>query len=414
MIEDASKRSDWKALTSVYNSAFFCSLGFFVVRFLIPIIAYGSMGATATEVALIFSLLTLGVAIFSPVAGKFARRGRRRGSIFVGTVVRAIAYFGMAISVILGDKYILIMNSLLWGLGAAFYNVGSDAEISERVLHENRAEAFGKREASNGKGSVIGAFIGFSILFSFPDSGIVLVFLFYAVMNLIGGFVVIANRPPLEAISARIESLKAKGIISLGIAALVIAAAIDTFISALLSPFVELYIIDQFTSDLALIALIYLPGGIISGIFGGYLGRFADHRNKVVIVSAAVIIGAISTLALVFMPLIFPWPYNLISIAFLFSIGSVTGIMAYTVMSAVFGTAYEGRASEGFGMFEAAMGFSRFTAPLVGGLLWDYLDHSAPFLLVGFSGFILVPIYVYGMKQYERKQLESFNEVTIV
>lgn len=406
MIEDASHRSDWKALTSVYNSAFFCSLGFFVVRFLIPIIAYGSMGATATEVALIFSLLTLGSAIFSPVAGKFAKRGRRRSSISAGATVRALAYIGMAISIIFEDKYILIMNSLLWGLGAAFYRVGSDAEISERVLHENRAEAFGKREASNGKGSVIGAFVGFTILFSFSENGLVLVFLFYAVMNLLGGIIVVTNRPPLEAVSEKVRAIGAKGILSLGIAALILAAAIDTFISALLSPFVELYIIDQFTSDLSLIALIYLPGGIISGVFGGYLGRFADHKNKIIIVSSAVLIGAISTLALVFIPLILPEPFNLISIAILFSIGSITGIMAYTVMSSVFGTAYEGRASEGFGMFEAAMGFSRFTAPLVGGLLWDYLNHSAPFLLVGLSGFILIPLYVYGMRQYERARIQ--------
>ena len=407
MIEDGLRGSNWKALTSIYNSAFFCSFGFFVVRFLIPIIAYGSMGATATEVALVFSLLTLGVAIFSPVAGKFAKRGRRRSSIFVGTTVRAIAYIGMGISVIFNDKYILIINSLLWGLGAAFYKVGSDAEISERVLHKNRAEAFGKREASNGKGSVIGAFLGFTILLSFPESGLILVFLFYAVMNLIGGSIVIVRRPPLEIVSDTIKAAGAKSIIGLGIAALVIAAAIDTFITSLLSPFVELYIIDQFTSDLSLIALIYLPGGIISGVFGSHLGRFADHKNKVVIVSAAVAIGAISTLALVFMPLILPWPFNLASIAILFSIGSVTGIMAYTVMSSVFGAVYEGRASEGFGLFEAAMGFSRFTAPLVGGLLWDFLNPTTPFLLVGLSGFILIPIYVYGMRQYERTRVTS-------
>jgi MFS family permease len=324
--------------------------------------------------------------------------------------VRAIAYVGMAISIILADKYILILNSLLWGLGAAFYRVGSDSEISERVLHDNRAEAFGKRSAANGKGSVIGAIVGFSILLSFPTNGLVLVFLFYAGMNVIGGIIVVLDRPPLERISDKIKGVEAKSIVTIGIAALVLAAAIDTFITALLSPFVELYIIDQFTTDLSLIALIYLPGGVITAMFGGYLGRFADHKNKIVIVSAAVIIGAFSTLALVFIPTIISSPYNLLSIAVLFSIGSITGTMAYTVMSSVFGTAYEGRASEGFGMFEAAMGFSRFTAPLVGGLLWDFLSPSAPFILVGLSGFILVPIYVYGMRQYERTQANQFLE----
>ncbi|MHA1964781.1 MAG: MFS transporter [Candidatus Thorarchaeota archaeon] len=401
MLEDAPRTSDWRALKSVYDSAFFCSLGFFVVGFLIPIIAYGSMGATATEVALVFSLLTLGAAVFSPVAGRFAKRGRRRESIFFGATMRAVAYIGMAASIVLVDITLLILNSLIWGLGAAFYRVGSDAEISERVLTENRAEAFGRREAANGRGSVIGAFVGFTVLFSF-DGNAFPVFVLYAITNLIGGILVVRKRPPLEALVEPTTESMIKSAIGIGIAALVLAAAIDTFISALLSPFVELYILEVFTTDILLVALVYLPGGILQGVFGGLMGRFADHKSKIGIVSAAVIIGAISTLGLVFIPTLFPYPFDLLLVAVLFAIGSITAVMAYTVMSSVFGTAYAGRASEGFGMFEAAMGFSRFTAPLVGGLLWDFLDPTAPFILVGLSGFILVPIYVYGMRKYEQ------------
>jgi MFS family permease len=410
MIEEAPPKSDWRALKSVYDSAFFCSLGFFVVRFLIPIIAYSSMGASATEVALVFSLLTLGAALFSPLAGKVAKRGRRRESILFGATVRAIAYIGMALSVVFLDIYMLIVNSLIWGLGAAFYTVGSDAEISERVLTENRAEAFGRRAAANGRGSVIGAFIGFSVLFSF-DGNPVPVFILYAGANLIGGILVISKKPPLEQLVEPTTKSLMKSAVGLGIAALVLAAAIDTFISALLSPFVELYILEVFTTDILLVALVYLPGGILQGVFGGLMGRFADHKSKIGIVSAAVIVGAISTLGLVFIPTLFVYPFDLLLVATLFAIGSITAVMAYTVMSSVFGTAYAGRASEGFGMFEAAMGFSRFSAPLVGGLLWDFLDPTAPFILVGLSGFILVPIYAYGMRKYEHaiQQQESFQ-----
>lgn len=401
MLEDTPQTSDWRVLKSVYDSAFFCSLGFFVVRFLIPIIAYGSMGASATEVALIFSLLTLGAAIFSPVAGRFAKRGRRRESIFLGALIRAIAYLGMAASILLVNLLMLILNSLIWGLGAAFYRVGSDAEISERVLRENRAEAFGRRQAVNGRGSVIGAFVGFTVLFSFEGNAFP-VFILYAAANLIGGILVIRKRPPLEKLSEPTMVSMVKNGIGIGIAALVLAAAIDTFISALLAPFVELYILEVFTTDILLVALVYLPGGILAGILGGYVGRFADHKSKVGIVSTAVIVGAISTLGLVFIPTLVQAPFDLILVATLFSISSVTAMTAYTVMSSVFGTAYEGRASEGFGLFESAMGFSRFTAPLVGGILWDFLDPTAPFILVGLSGFILVPIYVYGMRKYEK------------
>jgi len=411
MMEDSPRTSDWGALKSVYDSAFFCSLGFFVVGFLIPIIAYGPMGASVIEVALVFSLLTLGAAIFSPVAGRVAKRGKRRESIWFGATMRATAYFGMAMSILLVNITLLILTSLIWGLGAAFYRVGSDAEISERVLAENRAEAFGRREAANGRGSVIGAFVGFTVLFSF-DGNAFPVFIMYAITNLVGGILVIRKRPPLEdLIETTIESV-VKSAIGIGITALVLAAAIDTFISALLSPFVELYILEVFTTDILLVALVYLPGGIMQGVFGGLMGRFADHKSKIGIVSAAVIVGAISTLGLVVIPTLFPSPIDLVFVAVLFAIGSVTAVMAYTVMSSVFGTAYAGRASEGFGMFEAVMGFSRFTAPLVGGVLWvAFSNPAAPFIFVGLSGFILVPIYAYGMKKYGQviQQQESFQ-----
>lgn len=408
MLEDPPITSDWKALKSVYDSAFFCSLGFFIVRFLIPIIAYTYMGASATEVALVFSLLTLGSAVFSPVAGRFAKRGRRRESIFLGASVRAVAYIGMASAIWFNSIMMLILNSLLWGLGAAFYQVGSDAEISERVLTENRSEAFGRRAASNGRGSVIGAFIGFTILFSFNGNPIP-VFLFYAVTNIIGGLVVIRKRPPLEKLRETSREILVKSAIGVGIAALVLAAAIDTFITALLSPFVELYILEVFTTDIQLVAMVYLPGGILAGALGGYMGRFADHASKIGIVSGAVIVGAVSTLGLVFIPAFVAPPYDLVIVAGLFAISSVTAILAYTVMSAVFGTAYEGRASEGFGLFESVMGFSRFSAPLVGGILWDFLNPTAPFILVGLSGFVLVPIYAYGMRKYEQAIQQQSN-----
>jgi MFS family permease len=411
MLEDATSTSDWRALKSVYESAFFCSLGFFIIRFLIPIIAYSYMEASATEVALVFSLLTLGSAVFSPVAGKFAKRGRRRESILFGATVRALAYIGMASAIWFNSVLLLILNSLVWGMGAAFYLVGSDAEISERVLTENRAEAFGRRAAANGRGSVIGAFIGFTILFSFEGNAIP-VFIFYAATNIIGGLVVIRKIPPLEKLREVSTEVLVKSAIGIGIAALVIAAAIDTFITALLSPFVELYILEVFTTDIQLVALVYLPGGILAGALGGYMGRFADHASKIGIVSGAVIVGAVSTLGLVFIPTFATPPYDLLLVAGLFATSSVTAILAYTVMSSVFGTAYAGRASEGFGLFESVMGFSRFLAPLVGGILWDFLDPTAPFILVGLSGFILVPIYAHGMKKYEQaiQQQEGFQE----
>ncbi|MHA2213448.1 MAG: MFS transporter [Candidatus Thorarchaeota archaeon] len=393
-----ARKSDWASLRSVYNSAFLCSLGFFFVRFVIPIIAYEGMGASAIEVALIFSLLTLGAAVFSPVAGAIAKRGRRRGSIFFGATIRAIAYVGMSIAVLQNSVLILIANSLVWGLGAAFYQVGSDAEISERVLQENRAEAFGHRAAANARGSVIGTFIGFIIILQFD---FFMVFLFYASMNILGGVVVISKRPPLEMLTSSARSAAIGKALGRGIFALVLAAAIEAFALALLSPFVELFILHNFTTVIELVALAYLPSGIISAFLGGPIGKFADKANQVMVVAGAALVVSASTLLIAFIPdIVGRNETGLLLVAVLFTVEGVAGTSAYMVMSSVMGTAYEGRASEGFGRFEAAMGFARFSGPLVGGLFWEVVSPVAPFVFVGFAELLLIPAYYFGMKKY--------------
>ena len=202
-------------------------------------------------------------------------------------------------AIYLGLVDLLILNSLVWGCGAAFYYVGSDAEISERAIHENRAEAFGRREAANGRGSVIGVFIGFSLLIIF--NGIV-PFLFFAATSLIGGAIVLTSRvPPIEH-EAQVRSQDRQAAIAVGIVALVIAAAIDAFGMSLLSPFVELFILERFTTDIVLIALIYLPPGIIISFVSGPIGRYADKANKIHVVAIASLIGFATNIMLVFAP----------------------------------------------------------------------------------------------------------------
>ncbi len=399
-MEKDARQSDWRSLRSVYNSAFLCSLGFFFVSFIIPITAYDPnlMGATGFQVALIFALLTLGSAIFSPLAGRIARGGKRREAIFWGASIRALAYIGMSISFFIGNIDFLILNSLVWGMGAGFYLVGSDAEISERVVRDNRAEAFGKRSAINARGQIIGTIIGFTLFFM---TNLYAVFIFYAMMNIIGGLIVVIDkRPQLPKIAGVLNA--APKILGMGIAALVFAAAIDSFVLALLSPFVELYIFESFTTEVEIVALLYLPGGIITAMVGGSLGKLADRSNQVIIVSSSAMIVSITTFILAYLPmLVSDIPFGMFLVAPLFALENVAGMAAYTVMSSVLGTAYEGRAAEGFGKYEAIIGLARFTGPLAGGFLWDFISPIAPFIFVGFVEILLIPAYYFGIKRYQ-------------
>ena len=409
-MESVTNQSDWISLKSVYNSALLCSLGFFFIAFLIPIVAYDPniLGASGFQVALIFALLTLGSAAFSPIAGRITKHGRRRESIFFGATIRGLSYVGMALSIWLRSIDFLILNSIIWGMGAAFYNVGSDAEISERVSRENRSEAFGRRSAYNGRGQTVGTAIGFVIFYAFD---IYTAFFFYAVMNVIGGVVVISDRRPSLPSRERMGEF-ASGIMGKSIIALVLAAAIEAFVLALLSPFVELYIFESFTTELELVALLYLPGGLITAFLGGYIGKLADRSNQVHIVAGSALAVSASTIVLAFLPILtIGFEYGMYLVAPLFAIQIVAGTAAYTVMTSVLGTAYEGRAGEGFGRFEAVMGVARFSGPLAGGLFWDILGPMTPFIFVGLVELLLIPAYYVGMKQYHRAmQKQNSND----
>jgi MFS family permease len=394
--------SDWEGLKSVYNSAFFCSLGFFFVSFIIPIVSYGYLSASAVEVAFIFALLTLGTAFFSPVAGKIVKAGRRRTAIAAGAIARAFSYIGMAIGIWVGSIELLTLNSLIWGMGAAFYWVGSDAEISERVYQHNRSEAFGRREAMTSRGSVIGAIVGFSLL-GFID--ISAPFIFFAIMNAIGGLIVLGKHPPFCSGKSTVLPLKMENILAFGIAALVVAAAIDAFGMSLLSPFVELLIIYRMDTGFSFdsimtVALIYLPPGIVSSILSSHVGRYADKANKVTLVAAASSVGSITNIMLVIAP-------NLWWIAIIFMIQNVVGIAGYFVLASVFGTAYEGHAEEGFGWFSGILGLAKFSGPIIGGLLWEGIDPTAPFILIATMELLLVPIYYFGMQRYQNLLIEK-------
>jgi hypothetical protein len=57
-MESMRRETDWASLKSIYNSSLFCSLGFFYVSFILPIMAV-TMEADAIQVGMIFASFTL-------------------------------------------------------------------------------------------------------------------------------------------------------------------------------------------------------------------------------------------------------------------------------------------------------------------------------------------------------------------
>ncbi len=375
-----------------------------MANFLIPIIAYDFLNASGTEVGLILAVVSLGSIAIAPITGRLASPERRRKVMATGGMIVAIGYSLALLAISFKSVGLLILIGGFWGTGAGIYMVSNDAEISDGVSGRNRSEAFGHRQAILSQGRIIGTIIGFAILFLIDIN---VLFLLYTFVTFFSAFVLFQSSKSESSEKENKVIVDAPGAVSVGAVLLIIAVSVDAFISGILSPFIQLFVIDQFSNSIEHIAIVYFPGAIIIAIIGRKLGILADKSNKIILVSLSVAMSSVSILALVFVRELFlSFEVALLVVAMLFTIGRVTATLSYTTITSVYGDAFQGHAGRGFGILEASIGLSSFIAPLIGGLLWDYIGHSAPFILVGISGFFIIPIYAIGIRKQVEKSIE--------
>ncbi len=378
---------------------------------------YPSMTNRATDVALVLAMMTAGMALFAHIAGRFSQIALTK-TVFCGSILRATANLGLAMAVLLSSLAWLIVSSFLWGIGGAFYTVGLESGISEMVVRLNRAEAFGRLQSVNSIGSMIGAFIAFFILASARGDlvwGAVYMFIFFAGSSIIGGGIVLFRGTEMESSPHR-ERPNRPVQLRHSAYVLVLAFAISAFIIALVTPFVELYIIATVSSDVVLVALTYLPGAILGAILGPRLGRISDRGGKIRLLVAASVIGSVSVILIVAVPYMAVLLSDILSpiievsvmeaalllIAVLFTNSAIASTAIFVIMLSVMGTAYEGEAGQGVGMYESSLAVARVTGPIAGGIMWDVSSPATPILVVGVLGLIVIPFYYLGIQQYDR------------
>ncbi len=412
----SSMIESWTRLRPVYASAFMSSFGYFFLAFIIPILMYPSMTSSTTDVALVLSMMTAGMALFSPLAGRASQR-LPLSTIFYGSVMRAVSNLVMSMAVLWASLPGLGLGSLLWGVGGAFYVVGIEAVVSEQVARDRRAEAFGRLQSVYSIGSMIGGIIAFFILLVLVEdliTGASYVFIFLAATNVIGGSLIYLNRAAhsrhhvMEHSPRMVQRLRSPAHV------LILAFATSTFIVALVTPFVELYVIATVSNDVGLVAMTYLPGAVLGAVLGPRLGRVYDRGSKTRLLVAACIVGSVSVLLFVAVPHMASTITSILStvfatdtiyvalilIAVLFTTSAVATTVVSIILLSVMGTAYEGVAGHGIGIYEASLSIARVAGPIAGGIMWDLSSPSTPMLFAGLIGLSVIPVYYRGILDY--------------
>jgi len=382
------------------------SLGFFFIGFLIPITARYNMAATAIQISLLVSFQVLGRIFSGTLTGFLTDRVKsRKRLVLIGSIGRGISYFIIYIAIILNSLILLGMGTFTLGFMAGVFWVPFNTLIAEKSNKDNRSEAYGKRDSSNAIGQMIGGVIGF-ILLMILGYFTLNPFLLYASIPLFGVANFIAgikfNLNVDESIKFRkssdhlttplIKDSKENppnlaGFILLGSIFLMSVLFLSSINGSIAKPFLNIYVIETIESNVQLVTWAYLPAGIVATLLAPKLGMFMDKLRPAIGIAITSILGALVTWLLINSANI--WIFTFLLLIDL-TIGIAAGLIFQNLLSRI---SLKNRGKIlGSGEFFQFLG--SFIGPLLGGIVWDFIGPSYPFIISIFVELSLIPLYL--------------------
>ncbi len=382
------------------------SLGFFFIGFLVPIIARYNMIASAIQISLIVSFQVLGRAVSGTITGFLTDRATsRKILVLIGSIGRGTSYFIIYTAIVLNYLLLLGIGTFTLGFMAGVFWVPFNTLIAEKSNKDNRSEAYGKRNSANAIGQMIGGVIGF-LLLMLLEYFTVNPFLLYAsipifgIANFYAGFKF--NREVDESIKFanpsdhlfnpqnnenNTDKTKFVGPIIFGSIFLMIVLLLSNINGSIAKPFLNIYVIETIESDIQLVTWAYLPAGVVATLLAPKLGVIVDKLRPAIGITITSSLGALVTWLLINSANIWVFSFLLL-IDLTIMIGS--GLIFQNLLSRI---SLKNRGKIiGSGEFFQFLG--SFIGPILGGVVWDFIDPSYPFIISIFVELSLIPLYL--------------------
>lgn len=382
------------------------SLGFFFIGFLIPIIAFYNMFASAIQISLIVSFQVLGRAVSGTITGILTDRAiSKKILVLIGSIGRGTSYFIIYAAIILNSLLMLGIGTFTLGFMAGVFWVPFNTLIAEKSNKDNRSEAYGKRNSANAIGQMIGGVIGFLLLmlleyFTFNPFLLYASIPIYGIANFYAG--VKFNREVDETIrfinpsdnltnlqndENSTHQIKFVGPIILGSIFLMLVLLLGNINGSIAKPFLNLYVIVTIENDIQLVTWAYLPAGVVATLLAPKLGKIIDKLRPAVGITITSALGALVTWLLINSANI--WVFSLLLLIDL-TIMIASGLIFQNLLSRI---SLKNRGKIiGTGEFFQFLG--SFIGPILGGVVWDLISPSYPFIISIFVELSLIPLYL--------------------
>ena len=380
-----------RTLVTLYLAVFTasCPVGLFL--FFLPLYSQ-ALGASATEIGELFAVFALVPVLARPLVGRGADRFGRRPFILAGLACFVVAWVLYAAS---ARVEVLFVARVVEGASAALLLIAAYAVLADLVPVAERGAAVGRLQSMVNLGAFLGGGVGFPLLFFAERAGwgIVagwrLAFGLYAILTAImllsawrrigesGGVGRAVGRSggragaPIPATRHSLRGLWPLLVICLGTATA----------NGVTQPILTLYLRDNFTDNLVLLLLAFVPAAIVYGVAPAPLGRLSDRigRRRVMATGLAVA-GLIAA--------IFPSLPNILLLGAIWTLAAFFISAAVPAEGALVADLTGGdRRGQAYGLYSFAVGLGATLGPLLGGWCYDNLGHASPFYLNA----ILVP-----------------------
>ena len=364
------------SLRPIRRSLFLISAPFVYITFALPLRAE-DLGASAFEIGMLYSVFTVSVFIVRPLVGiGLDRLGRR--PFFLGATI-----FYLSANVLYAWSETvdaLFIARFLQGIGFAVLAITTETITSDLTKRDERAGAMGGNIASQTRGGMMGAFIGFGLVGVMPLQAWSLSFTIFSVISVLAVFYAVRVIPEtLEGSHEQVPIPRFK--LPEGYRRVLVVIFCAAFAGAVIQPYYLIYLRGRFGLELYALALAFLPMGIAYAILPPWLGKITSRLQR----RTAMSIGlAVAALSYGMVPMVdnFYWVIG----AFVFA--SIGGVLSELTKSAwvadLSGAQGDNRsAGRAFGYAALAVGAGAALGPLAGGYIYDQLGGAYLFYFAG-------------------------------
>ncbi|MHA1914076.1 MAG: MFS transporter [Promethearchaeota archaeon] len=398
------------------------SLGFFFIEFIITYLIKQELNKSSTQLGLFFSFITLGGLLSSFFVGYLTDHISKRNLVMIGAFGRGLSYFGLYISIILKSLGGMYISAFLLGTGAMLFWVPLDTLISEKSSKYYRSSAFGKRRFALGIGMVLGTVFGFSVFligrFFIPDN----MFLIYISIPLFG----VANFYAGIQFSRKVDELvkfqypneedvteeddpskkgsqKHTRIYIFGLIMLFFALILGAMNAGLYRPFIQPFILENVNSNAGLVAWFYLPSFLIGTLVAPKLGNIGDKINPYLAISVASLLGGLVTWMIMI-------TRNLWVFSVLLVIDNTIMLTSGFIFMNFLSRVSEKHRGKIFGITTTFDSLGMIIGPILGGIVWDVLNSTAPFVITIMVEWFLIPFFIVGIWILNPRVVELLEE----